>query len=274
MPRVISPGRAKLDALVSGRLLIVNADDLGRTTGINAGVFEAHERGVVTSATLMVAYPAAEAAVRAAVRYPRLGIGLHLQLSGGRPLLPAADVPSLVDQAGLLPRRPDERLAAAAPAEVLAEARAQLERFRSLAGRLPTHLDSHHHAHRLPVVLEAVVALARENGLPVRGASKEVTDALREASIATTDFFVEEFYGEEASDSTLRRILGELPAGVTELMCHPGRVDAELRSSSAYSQDRERELGLLTADATRRLVRDLGIRLVHFGDLARAPGRA
>jgi predicted glycoside hydrolase/deacetylase ChbG (UPF0249 family) len=258
--------------LTAERFLIVNADDLGRTAGINDGIFAAHERGVVTSATLMVAYPAATAAVRAAVRHPKLGIGLHLQLSGGRPLLPAAALLSLVDGAGFLPRRPDERLARAAPSEVHAEARAQLERFRALAGRLPTHLDSHHHSHRVPVVLEAVIALAREHGLPVRAASLEVAAALRAAKVATTDSFVEAFYGEDATESTLRRILESLPPGVTELMCHPGHADVELRSSSAYSDQRQREIAVLTADASRRLVCELGVELVHFGDLAGARG--
>lgn len=256
------------------RLLVVNADDLGRTAAINSGVFEAHRRGVVTSATLMVCYPAAADASRGAAACPGLGVGLHVQLSGGAPLLPAESLPSLVDAHGQLPRRPDQRLACADPSEVRSEVRAQLERFRELTGRLPTHLDSHHHAHRLPVVLDALGELACEHRLPVRAASPRVAAELRRAGIASTDAFVEDFYDEAATPETLRRILEELPRGVTELMCHPGRVDAELRSTSAYVEAREREIEVLTAEDTRRWVQELGIRLVHFGDLAKLRAEA
>ncbi|HSL81977.1 MAG TPA: ChbG/HpnK family deacetylase, partial [Thermoanaerobaculia bacterium] len=101
-------------------LLIVNADDLGRTPGVNAGIFAAHEGGVVSSATLMVASPAAEEAAAALPRHPGLGVGLHVTLTGSVPVLPPARVPSLVDAAGRLPRWP-EGVAGADPGEVRAE---------------------------------------------------------------------------------------------------------------------------------------------------------
>jgi predicted glycoside hydrolase/deacetylase ChbG (UPF0249 family) len=254
---------------MTDRWLIVNADDLGRTAAISAGIFHAHRRGLVTSATLMVAYPAARPAAREAVAgYPELGVGLHVQWSGGSPVLPASAVPTLVDEHGLLSRRPDDRLAAAAPAEVLAEARAQLARFRELCGRLPTHLDSHHHAHRLPVALAALIEIAVEHGLPVRAASPAVAAELNRRGVATTDGFVDEFYGADANAATLRRVLESLPAGVTELMCHPGWVDPELAAASTYAREREREIEVLTAEEPKRWLRELGITLAHFGDLA------
>lgn len=251
---------------MSTRRLIVNADDLGRTPGINHGVFEAHRRGVVTSATLMVNYPAAAQAAALAAESPRLGIGLHLALTGGVPTLSPAEVPTLVDAGGRLPPRP-EGLAGADPREILAEARAQLRRCRALLGRLPTHLDSHHHSHRLPAVLDAVVAIARETGRPVRGASPETRERLRREGVATTDHFVEDFYGEGATLDGLIGILRSLPEGTTEIMCHPAVVDPELRSGSSYAEPRARELGVLTDRRVRRALEQAGIRLVHFGEL-------
>ena len=248
------------------KLLIVNADDLGRTPGINAGIFAAHDRGLVTSATLMVGYPAAAAAARGAAVRPGLGIGLHVQLTGGVPTLPPERVPSLVDAAGRLPRWPED-LGAADPGEILAEVRSQLDRFRALAGRPPSHLDSHHHSHRLPAVLAALVTIARELGVPVRNASPEVGEALRRAGVATTDAFVDSFYGESATLESLFAILGGVGPGTTEVMCHPARVDEELRAGSTYAEERERELAALTAPEARRTLRALGIRTVHFGEL-------
>ncbi len=249
------------------RLLVVNADDLGRTAGVNAGILAAHRDGLVTSATLMVGSPAAAAAAAAWADHPRLGVGLHVTLTGGPPTLPPERLPSLVDADGLLPRRP-EGLVGAEPAEVEAEVRHQLARFRELTGRLPTHLDSHHHSHRLPAVLAAVVAVAREHGLPVRNASPTVGRRLREAGIATTDAFVEGFYGEAATLPGLLALLAGAGDGSTELMCHPARVDAPLRAGSTYVDERETELAALTDPAARRAVERRGLRLVHFGELA------
>jgi len=245
-------------------LMIVNADDLGRTAGINAGIFEAHSNGLVTSATLMVAYPAAEEAAARLDDYPDLGVGLHVALTGSPRLLPAADLPSLTDASGSIPAKPEGFLEPAVE-EVLREARAQLDRFHELTGRLPTHLDSHHHSHRHPVVCEALVTLAREHDLPVRNSSAEVEARLRRSGVATTDFFVEDFFAEHARLDILIEILGGLRPGITEIMCHPARVDAELRSTSGYAADRERELEVLTSPQALQAVQDLGLRPVHFG---------
>lgn len=246
------------------KLLIVNADDLGRTPGINAGIFAAHDRGLVTSATLMVGCPAAAAAARGTAVRPGLGIGLHVQLTGGVPTLPPEKVPSLVDAEGRLPRWPED-LGAADPGEILAEVRSQLDRFRALTGQPPSHLDSHHHSHRLPAVLAALVTIARELGVPVRNASPEVGEALRRAGVATTDRFDESFYGDGATLEALLAILAGLGPGTTEVMCHPANPDEELWSGSTYVAERERELAALTAPEVRRKVEEDGIRLVHFG---------
>ena len=249
------------------KLLIVNADDLGRTPGINAGVFEAHERGLVTSATLMVGYPAAEDAARRRAAYPDLGIGLHVALTGGRPLSPAATVPSLVDEAGRLPRWPDG-LRAAEPAEILLEVRAQLDRFRELTGGRPTHLDSHHHAHRLPAVCDALIRAAGDaGGLPIRNAGPQVEARLRTAGVPTPDAFVGSFYGPGASPEHLLELLHGLGGGVTEIMCHPALVDRELRRASTYAEERQAELAALTRPEARGLLETEGIRRVHFGAL-------
>ena len=263
----------------TGRLLIVNADDLGRTAGINRGTFEAHRDGVVSSATLMVGFPAAPEAAAAWTDDPglaRLGVGLHVTLTGGRPTLPPAEVPSLVGGDGRLPRRP-EGLDGAEPREVLAEVRSQLRRFRELTGRLPTHLDSHHHSHRLPVVCEAVIEVARQHRLPVRNASPEVRERLRGAGVPTTDLFVERFYGEEATLDAMLDIVrraGASDAGSVEVMVHPGRADRALQADSTYVEEREREIDVLTDPAVRRALEESGFRLGHFGHLTAGAARA
>ena len=197
---------------MNAKRLIVNADDFGRTAGINRGIVTAHRQGIVTSATLMVAYaPAAEAAALAG-DHPGLGVGLHVALTGGPPVLPPHRLPSLVDAQGLLPAKPDG-LARAKADEVLAEARAQLSRFREIVKRDPTHFDSHHHSHRTPAVLEALLTLAWETGLPVRCASPEMRDRLRRENVPTTDAFVEDFFDQDVRLETLLRIVDAVARG-------------------------------------------------------------
>lgn len=246
--------------------LIVNADDLGRTRGINSGIFESHTQGILTSATLMVIYPAAQEAAAELPNLPELGVGLHVQLSGGRPLLPAERIPTLVDETGRFPAKPEGH-GALRYEEVLAEVEAQLARFRDLTGRRPTHLDSHHHSHRLSVICQVLVEIARREGLPVRRASLQVASRLAEADIATSDRFVERFFAESARLDVLLGLVEDLGPGVTELMCHPAHVDEELRRDSSYSEDRERELAVLTSPEVQALVTRRGIELIHFGDL-------
>lgn len=248
------------------RRLIVNADDLGRTPGINEGIFEAHRSGVVSSATLMVNATAARAAATQAGKHPQLGVGLHLALTGGRPSLSPECVPSLVDGRGLLPRHIDG-LEGADGTQVLAEARAQVERFEEFMGRPPTHIDTHHHAHTLPVVFDALVTVAREIGCPVRSVSGQMRTRLAALGLATTDSFIDAFFGDQARLNVLLHILEGVGPGVTELMCHPAVVDDELRQNSSYADDRDRERDVLTDAAAREALAGHRIELIHFGSL-------
>jgi predicted glycoside hydrolase/deacetylase ChbG (UPF0249 family) len=217
--------------------LIVNADDLGRTPGINQGIFDAHRRGVVTSATLMVNYPYAAAVPALSAAHPGLGVGLHVALTG------------------------------TSSPEVLDEARAQLARFRTIMKRDPTHFDSHHHSHReVPAALEALLTLGRETGRPVRAASPEVGERLRREGVPTTDRFVEGFFDRGATLEALLAIIDGV-RGTTELMCHPAVVDEELRTTSSYAEARSRELEVLTDRRVRDAIERAGVQLIHFGQL-------
>jgi chitin disaccharide deacetylase len=248
------------------RRLIVNADDLGRTHGINTGIVEAHRLGIVTSATAMVNYEAVEEAASLSQENPGLGIGLHVALTGGRPALPAAEVPSLVDGRGLQPAKP-EGLAGPSPKEIAAEVQAQFEKFVRVFGRKPTHLDSHHHSHRRPDVFEAVAALAARENLAVRNAGGDMGDALRGLSLRTNDVFNETFFDQGVSVTTLVSIITGLSEGSTELMCHPAHEDAELLASSSYAATRVRELRALCDPLVLQAVERAQVRLITFADL-------
>jgi predicted glycoside hydrolase/deacetylase ChbG (UPF0249 family) len=196
---------------------------------------------------------------------PGLGVGLQVTFTGGPPVLPPERIPTFVDFHGRLPATP-EGIDNARPEEILAEARAQLRRFRELMGREPTHLDSRHHAHRRPAALEAMLTLAWETGLPVRNASRNVHERLRREGIRTTDQVMAEFHGAGATLEALLMLLGGLPVGTTELMCRPTLGDEPVAAESAGAP-RGGGVDALTHREARQTVQAAGVRLIHFGDL-------
>ena len=115
-------------------------------------------------------------------------------------------------------------------------------------------------------MLEALLTLAWETGCPVRSASDETRRVLRRENVVTTDRFVDGFHGDGATASNLQRILAALPAGTTELMCHPGIFDDDL-AYSRYGRQRETELAALCDPEARATIERLDIRLCHFGAL-------
>lgn len=225
------------------RFLIVNADDLGWSLGINRGVATTYEHGILTSASLMVQWPAATDAARYARSHPALGVGLHFDLSkwGHRE-----------DS-----WRPVYMIDSGRREAVEAEARAQLARFRSLLGRDPTHVDSHHHVHLEEPVRSVLVTIAAELGVPLRGANETIE-------------YRGDFYGQTASgeplpgaitEEALIGIVHSLRAGTTELACHPGEgTDSE----STYNTERVKEVKALCGSAVRTAIREEEVILCSF----------
>ena len=266
--------------------LIVNADDLGISEGVNRGILEAHEAGAVTSASVMVNLPAFDHAVRSARAAPALGTGLHFNLLAGRPLTPAL---SLVDPrtGAFLPFRALAWRALSGRIdsdEVFVECAAQLKRLRDTGLRI-THVDSHRHVHVLPGIRPAVQRAAKEAGVaqvrvPVRpagGAPRSAIAAAKDVLLAasfrvasraapartTVRFEGISLMGGDGFESGLLALVAALPAGVTELMVHPGYDDAELASVDDYRRPRKTELRALRSPA---VLAALGsVELTDFG---------
>jgi len=248
--------------------LIVNADDFGRSAGVNAGVLEAHAKGIVTSATVMVLEPSAARGIReAAEKAPQLSLGLHFTLTGGGPPASAArDVPTLAP-GGVFPRRREDMPATLPAAEVRRELEAQIGVFQVLARKHPSHLDCHHHVSLHPSVEPVVAEIAKKLSLPVRGATEDSLQRLRSAGVRTPDRFIDRFYGESAGFETLADILEALPEGTTEVMCHPGRADERLRSTSSYAEEREQEIEVLCDPSVRKILKAAGVKLIGYDAL-------
>lgn len=230
------------------RYLIVNADDFGQSQGITQGAIEAHERGIVTSASLMVRWPAAAKAAAYARGHPELGLGLHVDFGEwayrDEAWAPLYQVASVND--------------ASAVAE---EVSRQLAEFRRLTGRDPTHVDSHQHVHREEPVRSVLVEAARLLGVPLR----DCTPAIQ---------YRGDFYGQSAegwpypegiSVENLLCILTTLPPGITELGCHPGIGDS---LDTMYRAERAEEVKTLCDPRIRAAIEHEGIELCSFGEIS------
>jgi predicted glycoside hydrolase/deacetylase ChbG (UPF0249 family) len=260
---------------------------------VTRGIVEAHAAGAVTSTSIMANGIDWENAVRIARATRTLGVGIHLNLVQGRPLL---RVPSLTNartgelhSLGALARR--ALVGRIDAGELEAETRAQIERVRG-AGITVTHLDSHRHAHALPRIFPVVARVASEMGIRVIRIPREplfvnaldasatarklaIAVALRAshaaqlpASLATTDHFRGiSLQGGTRFARRLRRTLDTLPPGSTELMVHPGYVDAALAAQDRYTWPRAIELAELTSSELRARLARGDFELIHFGTL-------
>jgi chitin disaccharide deacetylase len=226
--------------------LIVNADDLGLSPGVNAGIVEAHERGIVTSASLMVRAAAAAGAAAAISSHSQLAVGLHL------------DIAEWQYEDGEW-RPTYERCSADDAAAVEAECRGQLSAFRELTGRDPTHLDSHQHTHMSEPVAAIAARLAAELEVPLRARGIRYEGG---------------FYGQTGKGEPypagivpehLVALIEALPPGPTELGCHPG-IGGDARSS--YAAERELEVQALCDSRVRAAIERERIELRSFADLS------
>lgn len=229
------------------RFLIVNADDFGLSPGINRGIAQAHERGIVTSASLMVRARAAAEAANYAHERPGFSLGLHVDL-------------------GEWQHHPEDgwrqvyRVAADdEPATVREAVMRQLEEFRRVAGRDPTHIDSHQHVHLHEPARSVLLGLAGELGVPLRHLDAGVQ-------------YCGSFYGQTGKGAPLHEaiqvdalvdILLGLPPGTTELACHPG-LGRDF--DSVYRDEREMEVAALCNPRIREALQSAGVRLISFTD--------
>ncbi len=265
--------------------LIVNADDYGRSPEISRGIREAHLHGIVTSTTCMMNIPTTAEDVAVAIREtPTLGMGVHLVLTMGQPILPREKVPTLVDEQGNhLKYDPFiENIPKLNMEEVKAEWRTQIEAFIKVAGKKPTHLDSHHHSSFFsPALFRAMLEIAAEYGCPIRyplvptdvdsrefsETIKSASDLLNEFNARRPDVFFVNFYDENATKEQLLNVLNTVGEGTSEIMCHPGHVDDAFARESVYNFQRERELQILTDPSIKDAIEVRGIKLITFAEL-------
>jgi chitin disaccharide deacetylase len=285
------------------RNLIVNADDLGWTEGVNQGILEAHRHGLVTSASLIANGHSFDSALDIARDNPELGVGVHLNLSNGPPTANPDHVRGLLNHSSEFAFNPEALLLRIVTRQlkldqVQREWDAQIQKVRE-AGIVPSHLDGHKHVHMLPGLFRIAVQLAKTHSIRairishehaklrslLSGANQQnkavamqtlqaralqflARDARATANrqgLATTDYFCGIAHTGVLTRQGVAALLKNLPNGTTEFMCHPGYADHDLRQSpTRLQQSRQTELGILTDPGLRKLVATSGIRLISY----------
>jgi len=246
------------------RILIVNADDCNLTSGVTEGILECHHSGIVTSTTWLVNLPVAkESLFRSVRKSKRLGVGVHLNITLGRPVSDIKKVRSLIDKTGQFKKRPRQLGKSPVAGQVALEYENQISKFRKLFSRKPTHLDTHHQLHDHPLFFKVLVKVAARHRLPIRRSRLMPPFG---GQWKTTNYFFGDFSPSgHWRPKSLRSVIGHLPEGISEIMAHPGHNDADLRAVSSFAAGRTAEFRAFSASSLRKHAQVNSVKLRHFG---------
>ena len=268
------------------KLLILHADDLGVAHSENAASFEAFEKGMINSASIMIPTPWVTEVAKYAQAHPDADLGLHLTLTSEwetyrwGSTAPRDQVPSLHDPDGTLPRATRTVATRAKLDEVERELRAQIDRAYAI-GIKPTHVDSHMGAlFTTPELMATYVKVARSYKLPFLGfisAPRPGTQAVVTAQdiVPDTVLIADERIPKERWKEFSLDAIKNLKPGLTELIVHLGYDDAELQAVTvnhpAYGAAwRQRDFDVLGSPEFRQALKENGVVLVTWREIGRA----
>jgi len=284
----------KLSAMT--RQMIINADDFGLCEGVNKAIFEAHSYGALTSATIMAGMPGFDEAVEMSKMLPSLGVGVHLNVVEGMPVSRDSKVKILTGNDGAFKYKPGKLAVKAFFDKKILEAieielSAQIEKVLA-SGIKPTHLDSHKHFHCFGQVYKIVCRLAEKYKIgairwpwePATVCSHywpkiEPKDKFRaflvrsmaihcrnvDSKFIKTDIFFGLAHTGRIDNNFWTELAATEYSGTAEVMTHPGYPQG--LENTRLVKERQVELRWLCG-ATKQLLTDANIRLVHYGSLS------
>lgn len=281
--------------------IIVNADDFGRHKLMNAAVEKGLQEGCLRSATLMPGGRAFEDAIRIAQTYPELGVGIHLTMVNGYPVLSPEEIPSLVTPEGVF--WPDHMsflkkyfTGQIKLSELKKELAAQLEKVQATGIKI-SHVDSHQHLHTLPGIIDFVLTLAKDAGIkairipktPIKAEEAELNSLgqligrtglatlakiaaakARRKGFVMPDHFAGLVAGGAVDAASLREICSQLKEGTTEVMMHPGVSNRILKKETQWDHDYESELHAIVSPDVMAVLHKQHVKIGNFNFLTKA----
>lgn len=246
--------------------VIFNADDFGYSNGINYGIIDSYKYGILTSTTMLANMSGFEHALKLASENPGLGIGIHLTLTCGKPLL--KNHKTLTTEDGFfhnLSFYNEEYIIDTD--EVYNEWDAQINKILN-AGIKATHLDSHHHIHTFKGMKEVFIKLARKYNFPVRNNFDKPKDLVGTQRFET-EFDQVTIISEPAIQTYLNNLIDDIKMYQSvEVMCHPGYLDVEVYDNSSLHIPRFNVVDFfINSKFSQKLKEHPDIQLVHYGQL-------
>ncbi len=288
----------RLNLIMMDRRIIINADDFGLCDGVNKAVAQVHTDGVLTSATIMANMPAAGKAVEIAKQLPTLGVGVHLNLTEGRPVSKDTCVECLLGSDGQFAYSPfilsvlsvaGHKIREAIRAELAAQIQWVIDN-----GLKPTHLDSHKHIHAFPSLFSLVCQLAGRFGIgairwpfepkellripwPLTGIdgrkrAQKIRIMAKINRMQNQDFLKNDAvlgiaHTGKIDVSFFKAVALYNSAATVEVMTHPGFADGLDPDKTRLLHQRKVEAEALCSEKTKQYFKDAGIKLVHYGKL-------
>lgn len=246
--------------------LIVNADDFGLTQGVCAGITKSYNEGIIRSATVMINIPDIEKKIQDLKFCKDIGVGLHLNVTYGVPVSGPEEVKSLLSENGSFWRTPNLVISHAKTEDVEKEWAAQIEKCLRLGLKIG-HIDTHHHTHIKEPLTPVYLKLAKKYNLAARTNDEAMAHRFRKEGVKTTDYFVQDFYGDKVSKENFISIINNLQDGSTEICSHPALIDEELVKVSSYVTERLEELKTYTDAGIIKLISEENIELINFTKL-------
>ena len=274
------------------KYLIINADDFGLSPGVSEGIMEAHNNGILTSTSIMMNTSTVISDIKKMkLACPKIGTGVHLILTQGKPVLESEKVPSLIDSKGEFLKFHKHLFLKnfIKYDQVYEEWTAQIEKLLA-TGLEIDHLDSHHHISYSNLELfEIMLFLSNKYSIPIRRFPKfstvsqkilnensSVKKMINQFHPKWPDSLITGFFNKSISKNifsktmeygTQIKIIQNLQNGICEIMSHPGYVDQALMNLSKYNKKREKEIEILTDKNIRQSIKKQGIKLIDFSCL-------
>lgn len=254
------------------KYLIVNADDFGLTPSVCEGILDAHEKGIVSSTTSFVNRKISKTTLKHAKLFKNLGIGIHLNITTGAPLTASSKIKSLMDKTGQFRKLFPQNLYKVKPVEIWTEWLGQIKEFERIWGRLPTHLDSHHHVHAYPKIWKIFWRMAKKFQVPFRLPRNQFVKSLRQEAGQQKILLVDRVWGNLNpkiywTEPRVKSAIKKMKKGSHELVCHPAYNSKELQDVSSFNKNREQELKALTSKSVRQMLEKNSISLINYNDL-------